>query len=56
MKSISEDIPNDIENIILKLLASKDEDYHYRYSNIEEILNDLQEYKTRVINGEPETI
>lgn len=54
MKSISEDFPNDIENIILKLIASKEEDYHYRYSNIEEILNDLQEYKTRIINGEPE--
>lgn len=54
MKSIFEDFPNDIENIILKLIASKEEDYHYRYSNIEEILNDLQEYKTRIINWEPE--
>lgn len=54
MKSISEDFPNDIENIILKLIASKEEDYHYRYSNIEEILYDLQEYKTRIINEEPE--
>lgn len=54
MKSIFEDFPNDIENIILRLVSSKEKDYHYRYSSIEEILNDLEKYKLRIKNNEPE--
>ncbi|MGL5591250.1 MAG: serine/threonine-protein kinase [Mycoplasmoidaceae bacterium] len=54
MKSIFEDFPNDIENIILRLVSSKEQDYHYRYSSIDEILDDLKNYKLRIKNHEPE--
>ncbi|MGL5246400.1 MAG: serine/threonine-protein kinase [Mycoplasmoidaceae bacterium] len=54
MKTIFEDFPNDIENIILRLISSKEKDYYYRYSSIDEILNDIEKYKLRIKNHEPE--
>lgn len=44
MKGIRYDIPNSIENIVFKCIASKREDLKFRYSSCDEILNDIDSY------------
>lgn len=54
LKTIKSDFPNDLENIIIRLIASKDSDKHLRYNSIEEILADIEKYEKRILNNEPE--
>jgi serine/threonine-protein kinase len=42
MNKIDNNIPNAVENIIFKCLASKKEDKKYRYKKAEEIIHDIQ--------------
>lgn len=37
-------VPNSIENIIFKCVASKEQDKKFRYNNIDEIINDVQNW------------
>ncbi len=44
MQGIRYDIPNSIENIVFRCIASKREDLHLRYANCDELLKDVKEY------------
>ncbi|WP_033160206.1 serine/threonine-protein kinase [Mycoplasmoides alvi] len=44
MKGIRYDIPNSIDNIVFRCIASKIEDLKYRYSNCDELLSDIETY------------
>ncbi|MDC4163584.1 serine/threonine protein kinase [Mycoplasma sp. T363T] len=41
MKTMGFDVPNSVENIVFRCMASKKEDRKYRYSSCEDILKDL---------------
>lgn len=47
LKSIRFDVPNSIENIVFRCIASKKEDLHFRYKNCEELLNDVNKYNEK---------
>lgn len=53
MHGIRYDIPNSIENIVFRCVASKREDLKYRYHNCDEILNDIQTYNLPERVNEP---
>lgn len=48
MKNLIPNIPNEIENIIFRLTATKKNHIKYRYQNIEEILEDIHKYEKRI--------
>lgn len=50
MKWSLPNIPNEIENIIFKLTASKPEHLKYRYKNIREIMSDIFAYEKKTCN------
>ncbi|MGL4647458.1 MAG: serine/threonine-protein kinase [Mycoplasmoidaceae bacterium] len=54
MKLTFKDFPSDIENIIIRLMASKENDYGHRYSSIEEVIEDVNKYKLRIRIQNPE--
>jgi serine/threonine protein kinase len=55
MNDINSNIPSAIENIIFKCLASKPADLKYRYTNVEQIIGDLEKYNKdpKLANIEP---
>lgn len=53
MRGIRYDIPNSIENIVFKCIASKREDLHYRYKSCDELLNDIETYNKPERINEP---
>jgi serine/threonine-protein kinase len=46
LNDLDPNIPNGIENIIFRCMASKKEDKHFRYNTIEEIISDLDKYRS----------
>lgn len=50
LKIINPDIPNCIENMIIRMVSSNEKTNKYRYNNIEEIINDLDECKLVIKN------
>jgi serine/threonine-protein kinase len=46
ISDINPNIPVAIENIIFRCLACKDDDIKYRYQSIDQIINDLENYRS----------
>lgn len=53
MKSIRFDVPNSIENIVFRCIASKQEDLQFRYSKCSELLKDVENYNQKNRIDEP---
>lgn len=54
MKKINPLIRNEIENIFLRLTASKDEDLYIRYNSVEDILKDVEKVELAISQDLPE--
>ena len=54
MKFINHNIRNEIENVILRLTASKDKMMQHRYYDALEILNDINKIEEKIANKLPE--
>lgn len=54
MKFINSNIRNELENIILRLTASKDNLVKYRYKNVNEILKDIEQLEYKISQNMPE--
>ncbi len=55
MKKINSKFVNDIENIFLRLTASKDSDKKFRYNNCFEILDDIRKVENVILNKREES-
>jgi len=55
MKDLIPNMPNEIENIIFRLTATKPNHIKYRYKSIEEIINDIQNYEKRISSNSLES-
>lgn len=53
MSGIRYDIPNSVENIVFRCIASKLEDLHFRYKNCDEILQDVETYNSEERRNQP---
>ncbi|WP_036499047.1 serine/threonine protein kinase [[Mycoplasma] testudinis] len=53
MRGIRYDIPNSIENIVFRCVASKREDLQFRYNDCEQILKDVETYNLPERINEP---
>ena len=56
ISKIDPSISTSMENLIFRCMASKDEDLKYRYTNIDEIIFDLNGIKQKIDNNESDTI
>ncbi|WP_412031868.1 serine/threonine-protein kinase [Malacoplasma muris] len=54
MKKINKNIRNEIENVFLKLTASRPNIMKYRYNDVSEIMNDIEEIESRISKKQEE--
>ena len=54
MKYINPSITNDVENVFLRLTASKENDKHLRYTCVEEIINDVKRIQNKYTKNDRE--